>query len=616
VNDNGTTIPLRLPNDSTFLESVYNNNSAVVDYIPFTVTAIPATATLEPGDTLQLSAPAGPGPVASYLWSTAQDLSCTACDSSLFIAEKKNSTKQIIATNQYGCADTAYSIILVPPADDYTIAVDSVNCSRNDSLFIGFTLCNHFKRGIIPQGLKVSFYDADPSTAGAHLLGPVFITPADYPVKCTSFTCTVKGMAAGTLYAVVNDGGVGVPVLFPQDTLYLEKDYTNNATPFAYQPATVMLQPADTTIFRNQTIPVVIESPIYDIGSTLWFPGSGYSLSCNTCPSPLVTVTASSQVQMQTANRYGCLIKGTSNIKVFAPDMTIRILNTSCNTNNTTLVSFGICMNNFYDSIYAGIPISFYDGDPTTGRARLLTPVYYTSGILPSNCDTFTCVINSPVATTSLYAVVNDKGDNPASVPDKAFDETNYTNNTDKTVVTPFVASVTPVDTTIFRLTNVQVVGTVTGGSLGSSWWEPTSFLSCSNCAAPVVTPPYSMKYAFIAENEHACFDTVFVDIKTFAGGSVDIPNAFTPNADGHNDVFYVMGNKDIKLLKDFSVFNRWGQKVFQVSNAPANDPAYGWNGKMPNGQAAEEGTYVYYVMIVFGDGHSQLFKGTVTLLH
>ena len=69
-----------------------------------------------------------------------------------------------------------------------------------------------------------------------------------------------------------------------------------------------------------------------------------------------------------------------------------------------------------------------------------------------------------------------------------------------------------------------------------------------------------------------------------------------------------------LRLLKNFSVFNRWGQKVFQVENAEANDPRFGWNGLL-NGKPAEPGTYVYYVTILFADGKTKLYKGTVTLV-
>jgi hypothetical protein len=66
--------------------------------------------------------------------------------------------------------------------------------------------------------------------------------------------------------------------------------------------------------------------------------------------------------------------------------------------------------------------------------------------------------------------------------------------------------------------------------------------------------------------------------------------------------------------IKDFTVFNRWGQRVFQVRDAVPDDPGFGWNGRV-NGSPASAGAYVYEIVIGFADGTQQLFKGTVMLV-
>ena len=113
-------------------------------------------------------------------------------------------------------------------------------------------------------------------------------------------------------------------------------------------------------------------------------------------------------------------------------------------------------MNNAYDSIFTNIPVSFYDGDPSKGNAKLLYPIFYTSQADPVSCDSFTFIVSTP-QSQNLYAVVNDKGDNPSLVPDKAFDETDYTNNTSNIAITPFLAQITPSDTSIFRNTTNSI---------------------------------------------------------------------------------------------------------------------------------------------------------------
>ena len=85
------------------------------------------------------------------------------------------------------------------------------------------------------------------------------------------------------------------------------------------------------------------------------------------------------------------------------------------------------------------------------------------------------------------------------------------------------------------------------------------------------------------------------------------MPNAFTPNADGENDTFRPAQMNGYQFL-DFSIYNRWGQKVYETK-----DLNKGWDGRK-NG--IEQGSGVYVWMIVaLKDGKQNVFKGTVVLL-
>jgi gliding motility-associated-like protein len=613
-NDSGTTKPLKLPN-TLLPETNYANNIGTISNFQFQVVASPPTATLQPGDTLQLSAQSGPDSTASIVWSTPQNMSCINCINPSYIGEYEvdTITKTVIATSALGCADTSFAILKIPPYDDFTIKIDSADCAGTDSMVVNFSLCNNFKRGYIPQGLTVSLYDGDPALASSNLLGPIFSTPAVNPGLCASYVQSFKRTGTNMVYALVNDKDTTNTIQIPGDSLFLESNYSNNSDSFHYKSATVILTPSDTTVYNKQSVMVGIVSPIYDVNSTTWLPGAGYSLSCTSCLSPTVTVSGNAIVQMQTANKYGCFIKGIDTINIFPPDMTVEILGTNCYTNNTTRVKFRICMNNYYDTIFANLPVSFYDGNPFTGSPNLLAPTFYTQNQTSLTCDSFTQVVTTPT-TGILYAVVNDKGGNISSIPDKAFDETDYSNDSAAQAIVPFIAFAAPTDTTVMRFSSVQIKGSVTGGQITNYSWEPDEFLSCANCLTPVVTPPYSIKYEFIAQNEYACTDTAFAEIKTFAGGNVDIPNAFTPNGDGKNDIFYILGSNKIKMIKEFSIFDRYGGKIFAVSNVPANDPSYGWNGNI-NGKRADMGAYAYFAIILFNDGSQQEYKGTVLVI-
>jgi gliding motility-associated-like protein len=269
-------------------------------------------------------------------------------------------------------------------------------------------------------------------------------------------------------------------------------------------------------------------------------------------------------------------------------------------------------MNNGYDSVFRNIPVNFYDADPYSGRPAPLDSTFYTPDIRPGACDSFFAVINSPGGDI-LYAGVNDKG--RGSFPDQGFAETDTKNNTDQARVEKFIVSVKPQDTVVYRNTTVQLRARATDGRIASYTWSPSGTLSCINCLDPVARAPYSQLIIFNAKNQNACTSSDTADVKTYSDGPVNIPNAFTPNGDGKNDVFYILGSRDIQSLKDFAVYDRYGQKIFQVRNVPPNDPVYGWRGLSGSGTALPQGTYAYSVMIVFKDGREQLFKGTITMI-
>jgi gliding motility-associated-like protein len=91
---------------------------------------------------------------------------------------------------------------------------------------------------------------------------------------------------------------------------------------------------------------------------------------------------------------------------------------------------------------------------------------------------------------------------------------------------------------------------------------------------------------------------------------SLKIPNAFTPNGDGLNDVFKVINLTNERIV-DFRVFNRWGTIVYRSIDSDGNA---GWDGNY-KGQAQPTGVYGYLIRIAYPDGNIETYKGTVTLI-
>jgi gliding motility-associated-like protein len=142
--------------------------------------------------------------------------------------------------------------------------------------------------------------------------------------------------------------------------------------------------------------------------------------------------------------------------------------------------------------------------------------------------------------------------------------------------------------------------------------WSPAAGLSDTTIADPIADPGVTTQYTLQVTGPGGCTANTAITVKVFT--QLRIPNAFTPNGDGTNDVFYVMGGPANSVIKNFAVFNRWGQRIFQVHGVAPGDPAYGWNGYY-QGAPAPGGTYVYIVEMSSGNGPSQVFKGTVLLI-
>ncbi|MBI1224247.1 MAG: T9SS type B sorting domain-containing protein [Bacteroidetes bacterium] len=143
--------------------------------------------------------------------------------------------------------------------------------------------------------------------------------------------------------------------------------------------------------------------------------------------------------------------------------------------------------------------------------------------------------------------------------------------------------------------------------------WSPPDFLSCTDCPDPIASPFMTTTYYLMVTDSNGCkaLDSIVVNVDF--EGKAYIPNAFSPNGDGINDVFYVLGRcvKEVKILR---IFDRWGEMVFEKSNTPPNDPLYGWNGKF-RGKDMNSDVFVYYVVVELADGNTSELKGDVTLM-
>ncbi len=144
--------------------------------------------------------------------------------------------------------------------------------------------------------------------------------------------------------------------------------------------------------------------------------------------------------------------------------------------------------------------------------------------------------------------------------------------------------------------------------------WTPTEGLSCNSCASPQAAPKKNTLYTVTAVSDRGCTNEddvlVYVDCRD---GQLFVPNSFTPNGDGENDVFYVHG-AGIDRVRSFRIYNRWGGLVFEARNFQVNDKSAGWDG-MQGGEKLPADAFVYVLEATCITGQPLISKGDVTLI-
>ena len=145
--------------------------------------------------------------------------------------------------------------------------------------------------------------------------------------------------------------------------------------------------------------------------------------------------------------------------------------------------------------------------------------------------------------------------------------------------------------------------------------WTPIEGLSCNDCMEPFASPINTTQYKIFVTDKTGCTATAKVRVYISKDFDLYIPNVFSPNADGINDLWHVFGDlKKVVKIKELRIFDRWGENMFEAFNFPVNDPAFGWNGKS-RGKYLNPAVFVYYLIAEFADGSERLYKGDINLV-
>ena len=295
------------------------------------------------------------------------------------------------------------------------------------------------------------------------------------------------------------------------------------------------------------------------------------TLSCVNCNNPVATPTVTTKYVVTGFTALGCQRDDSVTITVIQPSTVI------APPDDSLCVGQGIQLLATGTQVYSWTPATGLNNTNTSGPiARPVSSITY----IVTGSDSRGCFVTSDSVRISVFPV-------------------------------PLVSA--GPDITIPGGSSVPLNANPSGDVVSISW-TPVAGLSCTTCANPIATPKKTTEYSIRVINNGGCVNidqiTIFV---TCNKENIFVPNTFSPNGDGNNEVFYPRG-RGIATVKSFSVFSRWGQLIFQRQNFMINDTNAGWDGIF-RGQKLPPDVYVYIMEVYCENGALISLKGDVMLV-
>jgi gliding motility-associated-like protein len=300
----------------------------------------------------------------------------------------------------------------------------------------------------------------------------------------------------------------------------------------------------------------------------VWSPATG--LSCTNCASTIANPDSVRNYVVTGTSAFGCINTDTVKVSVQYPfDM----------PNGTNAV---MCVG--ASKVFTTSGAIFYDWSPSIGLNTITGPT----------------VIATPPNTTNYRVIGRDSSNcfsDSAYFFVKVYPKPTINAGPDKTINVGQSVVLTP---TITDVTDVT--------------WTPTATIVGTSFPSVTVKPNVDTKYKVVATNPGGCVTESFVTVYVICDdANVFIPNTFSPNGDGSNEIFYPRGT-GLFTVKSFRIFNRWGEQVFEKYNFKPNNESAGWNGTF-KGQKLLPDVYVYLMDIQCESGTILPYKGNIALI-
>lgn len=144
--------------------------------------------------------------------------------------------------------------------------------------------------------------------------------------------------------------------------------------------------------------------------------------------------------------------------------------------------------------------------------------------------------------------------------------------------------------------------------------WFPAA-PGCGNCRQPFVRPEQTTTYTVTVADTDGCRATATITVFVEQKFRYFIPNAFSPNEDGRNDVFFVYAGPEIRRVVTLRILDRWGNMVYNREDLPPNDPEFGWDGLF-KGEPVPAGAYAFVVELELITGQVVVENGALTVVY
>lgn len=165
-------------------------------------------------------------------------------------------------------------------------------------------------------------------------------------------------------------------------------------------------------------------------------------------------------------------------------------------------------------------------------------------------------------------------------------------------------------DSAVLIPNNVLLSNTSFPLPLNFDWLLNDTFKSNSKNLDLIIDKVGLNKIKLIVKDTNGCVDSIEQLVNGKLPKSIFIPNVFTPNGDGVNDLFAI--DTDLSLFKEItgSIWNRWGGKLYEFNGKTGN----WWNGEYQN-KSSPEGVYFYMIKTITIQGTIKEYRGTLTLI-